>query len=325
MALEIIEPTVKAGAHVRRVTLQLLRHAVCCPDDLREIIERLAAADWDMAALSRAEAEAIFGEVGDDLAQTAKCEYAVDTSTIIDHRASDAYCKLCGHKHTRWEFLLRNTREAEGGKDHWTGSTCIVQYGLNVDGEGTAEAALEALNKAINSAKKKANRDDWRAEHPDHEDEMARLQKGLDRADKRVPWGMFRKLRPKYQQRVKAFGTPARAALKYYRANGFLTNHRTAQVYVGGLLEQADGLVQEWDEAEDGTAAGRARKVWDRFKAEYPRMNEYQARQVRWWKERGWTPADLFGRNLDLLNEIIDQHKAAPPDAGPDDTSDLPF
>ncbi len=170
-APETDNPT--ATAHVRRVTLNLIKHSACCPDDLRGTIDKLENLDWQIDALAPIEREYLYATVDGDLADKAKNEFQANTQSLVDHRQSDAQCKLCGHQHIRFEFELVNTA---GGTNTMTGSTCIETYGINVDGEGTAAEALRALRGAITKAKRKANCDDWRIEHPQHAVEFSALR-----------------------------------------------------------------------------------------------------------------------------------------------------
>jgi hypothetical protein len=249
-----------ANAHVRRVTLNIIRKAACCPTDLRPVLDKLAnGIDWDIGALSKAEIEAIYAHVDEDLGEQAKEEFQADTSTIIDHRDGDADCKLCGHRHIRWEFLLRNYA---GGTDHWTGSTCIETYGINVDGETTAEAALAKLRSAIGEAKRKAEREDWQKAHPNHEDDMARVDAIYAVVRRRLRWEEYKWVRPNWKNRSREQEILCKAILKYYRKHKYLTDKRTEQLYgPEGVLTVGTGMCNE---IKKGRAEyERKRNYWD--------------------------------------------------------------
>lgn len=251
-----LPPEIIAGAHVRRVTLNLIRHAFCCPANLRVILDKLANwFEWDLESLSRKEIETIFALVDKDLADRAKDEFEADTSTIVDLVRSHApeeeqHCKLCGHEHIRWEFDLRNKA---GGLTCKTGSVCIEEYGLNVDGEATAEAALAKLRAAISQAKRKAEREDWREEHPDHEADFTFVRAFEPVLRRGLHYGDWRGLKPFWRQRAKDVNRPLRAALKFYDRNGFLTELRTSKFYgEWGDLKKAREMDQELYDAREG-------------------------------------------------------------------------
>lgn len=274
-------PGAIADAHKRRVTLNILRLAACCPEPLREVLERLHRYGYDLMALPRQDRETIYGYVDDDLANKAKDEFAADLQTIIDHRGDEAECKLCGQQHIRFEFLLRNKK---GGKDHWTGSVCIVTYGLNIDGYGTGEAALAALRGAIAAAIRKCEMEDWQAKYPAHAIVMGRLEgfaNGVWREGARSYYGAHRDyLRTKYLpdgrresdlpfgwvKECKKAASKAKAILKFYRANGFLTNVRTPQVFgPDGLL-----LLGESHERKIATLVERDKAVENYWRSVLP-------------------------------------------------------
>lgn len=324
-----------ADAHTRRVTLNLIRASTRCPDDLVSIVDALAASGWDWTTLTQADAEAVYGLVNDDLVEAAKAEFSADTTTVVDmdrHRADnpqfvdaegDTFCPLCGHKHIRWGFTLQNTVKAEQGtelgRDLLTGSSCVVQYGLRVDGSMTAEAALEALNAAIARLMRKADREDWQAAHPDHERDIAvidraesyigkswhRLVPGAARAALPYPWGMYRN--PQH----KAFAKWARATVKYHAAHAYLTPERTAQLYGSGGLEQARSIVAEVQNALDTSPTYR---YWRDWLAKHPGITAEERRRVNediiaW----GHAREALYPRNRALVETVEARHRQLPP------------
>ncbi len=309
--------------HVRRVTLNLIRHAGCCPPELTQILAKLSSDEigWDMRKLDRAENEMIYAMVDEELGKKATAEFEADTDSIIDHRKCDAFCKLCGHQHIRFEFTLRNKA---GGRDTQTGSTCIEEYGINVDGEATAEDAIRALRGAISKAKRRADADDWKLDHPSHEADFATLREHRALlAINQHPVGLWSYLKPQWKRRVKKTISALNQAIKYYDKNGMLTPKRTLDVYLpGGLL--VCFMVDELKAAQ--AKKGGAKGFWVKFIADNPTMNSYQRRSVDYLAARAYEPSALYQRNKDLLAEIRRQNNptstTTPTTA---DNSDLPY
>lgn len=323
-----------ADAHTRRVTLNLIRAATVCPDDIASIVDSLAVAGWDWSTLTPADAEAIYGLVNDDLVEQAKAEFAADTTTVVDldrHKADspefldsdgDTHCPLCGHKHIRWGFSLRNTAKAETrsemGSDLLTGSTCVVQYGLRVDGETTAEAALAALNAAIARLTRKAECEDWQKEHPDHVAELAIVAEaealvgkhwwshvpGAARAALPHDWGQYR------SERHKTFAKWARATVKYHAAHGFLTPERTEQLYGGGGLTTSRGIVAQVREALETSPTY---VYWRSWIAEHAGMTAEERKVVAGIVGAGYLRERLYGLNRQVVEAVERRHRALPP------------
>ncbi len=263
----VIEPPpALRSAHVRRVTLNLIRHASAevCPPDLAAALNRLAdQCDWDMAGLSREDLELIFALVDEETANRAAAQFWADTQTIIDHRASTGVCELCGQPHIRWEFTIRN---GDGGRSIQCGSSCIVTYGLSVDGEAAGEAALAKLKAAIGKLKKVAARDAWTAAHPDHRQVMETVAVAQLWYGKRLnPWQLYRFLGLNWRSRVIKQIRSIRAVLKYYRKNGYLTPTKTSAVWSDqGILVTLTRLHAEYQAAEVKADAARRAPVGSR-------------------------------------------------------------
>ena len=335
-----------ADAHVRRITLNILRHADCCPEDVRMIADRLAGdLAWDWHALDKLEVETIFAKVDSALTDKALDEFEADTSGIIDHywKANperrdgdgDTYCRLCGHKHIRWEFPLRNVSGGEDGKDTWTGSSCIEQYGLRVDGEATADAALQKLRSAIGRAKRVADADGWVKEHPDHEEIVAEVAEASAILQKLGRWWQIpshvRQELPRHFGRNgsdNAARKDSKATIAYHRKHGMLTSMRTNALWgsdgPGPLLKSCRRIVAVWRRAHGVETADDApiprnpvRDSWDTFIADHPHMNDYQRRRVTFFRDRCYAVEDLYSRNKDLIAEIKAQHTAPPPPPPP--------
>jgi hypothetical protein len=300
-----------AFGHQRRVTLNLLRHAACCPDDLMPILEKLAGPlDWQIDALSRIEKEVLYATVDDALADQAKNEFQANLHSAVDHRSEECLCLLCGHQHIRFEFDLINT---QGGRNTKTGSTCIETYGLNVDGEGTAEAARIALHGVINRLKRVAVKEDWQKAHPNHAAEMDRLRALY--ATLRVnqqPWKLYRHLADGWRRRCMLIVRECRALLQYYDRELFLTEKRTTQFWgAKGTVNQGALARATSMDAELTTAMGAYDKIvarWQRFLDACPNMSGWERRRVMTWRDRGADPDALYPSDKTLLNTIYKQN-----------------
>jgi len=345
MSLATLDATAAAPAHVRRVTLNIVRNASVCPPKLRRVVGKLDRRDWKLDALTKGECEYIFATVGDDLTSAALTEYVANTRSIKDwsrEPAGESFCKLCGHQHIRWEFRLDNLKKAEGGKDWLTGSDCIIQYGFNVDGEGTAEAALKALRGAISTAIAHAKGEDWRTEHPDHEADIEVLRDGLAVATRRVPWDRYAHLKDNWKGRAREFAKLARGAVKYHEKHASLTPKRTEDVYgAGKLLQRSKALQKEWAAAEPGKTKAPSGKDWgahwqgilDEARDNGVWLSRYAFGKLRYLARQGMAEDRLYDDTRKIVKEVEDKIKSAKAAASRPDTgkakgegwSDLPF
>lgn len=330
--------SVKVDAHSFRVTLNILQHSECCPDDLADVIARLEKGGWNRHNLPADDAEVIYSDVDNDLVVEALKEWDVETARMRDWgypmwqgfapdwwdgHSHSTDCRLCGHRDNRYEFPLVNRKN---GREIWTGSTCIVKYGVTVDGDGVAETALKKLRECMGVSKKAQTRDEWQAAHPNHADDMATIEKALPIANRKyLPWEIRRAvdedgnriLPANFESQRNALGKWGRAATKYYRKNGYLTQQRTDDLYhdagdnqfvEGQMLARARSIVALWDKATEHDPREMkkraARNFWSQFKAENPVMNDYQRGRVEYWEGRGYMLDDLYSRNRELVEEI---------------------
>lgn len=323
-----------ADAHTRRVTLNLVRASTKCPDDLICIVDQLSDSGWDWDKLTQADAEAIYGLLTNELVESAKAEFSADTATVIDldrHRDDgpdfidddgDTHCPLCGHKHLRWGFTLRNTVKhdtgAELGEDLLTGSTCVVQYGLRVDAETTAEAALAALNAAIARLTRKAEREDWQREHPEHVADLEVVAHAealvgktwydhvppVARKALPYPWGQYR------SEKHRSFAQWARASVKYHAKHGFLTNDRTEQLYVSGGLEQARSIVAL---VESALETSPTYCYWREWLERHPIMSADERRILLEIMRGGYERTGLFSDRRRVVEAVERRHRDLPP------------
>jgi hypothetical protein len=271
--------------------------------------------------------EVIYARVDDQLTERAKAEFVADPETLVDHREADWTCGLCGHKNCRWEFRLRNDA---GGRDHFTGSTCVIQYGLRVAGSATASEALALLNGAISAAQRRATRDAWRAAHPDHATRVA-LGRSLFRDTPPRPRD-YAGLKPRWRQRYKAISAKYRAMLKFYNRHGYLTDSKTIDLYgPEGAVAQLQAMATEHSRAagppglpRPPALPGSIEARWAQFLAANPIMSPYERDRVNRMRRYNDDPdTPRYPWQKDILNGIRANNTPLPTSSV--DNSDLPF
>jgi hypothetical protein len=323
-------------AHVRRVTLNLARYTQGTPVEVVDAANRLAAADWDYSALAKADVEAIFAFCDHSLTADIVRQWEVDTSTIRDWgfpfnpdgslaawcqppEARETDCKLCGHRHNRWEFLARNN---VNGRTMWLGSTCVSEYQFAVDGERTAEGALARLRGALSRAKEAESAAEWRARHPDWDVVADDLRAGAVAGEwlaqsctyalasaAGVGLSVHRYRLPRYTKRyARTLGQLAK--------KGYLTELTTSEAY-GTLRAQASAFVEAVNKVRESTRvidAEWADFVRDHAQVLTPSDREWVARKRTW----GDRIAALGRLDLDRYTGILARSAAltqAPPAA----------
>lgn len=208
-------------AHVKRVTLNLIRHSATCPPELRRYLDQLADNSWKLKTLAPAVLEHIYAEVDDDLAYRARSEFQADLETVVDHKYSSSHfdCKLCGHNPIRFEFLLRNHR---GGQDVWTGSTCIEEYGINVLGAETAEAALAALRRVLAAKRREYQKFEWTGYYPFAGIAIDRLNDDLNQLAEPITADVYAGLPAGWFDAVERWVKSTEGLLRLYKKHGYL-------------------------------------------------------------------------------------------------------
>ena len=183
-----------------------------------------------------------------------------------------------------------------------TGSRCIETYGINVDGEGTAEEALSALRGAISKMKRKADMEDWQKAHPDHAQSMAQLvEENKILRTHRNPFWLYRFLDPGWKKRCADLRSIQRASIKYYRREGFLTPTRTAQVF-GTQGALGHPMYKELERA--GARRQKLTRRWAGFIAKNPRMEMWQRIRVDTWLKRAIDPHSLTASDRQIIATI---------------------
>ncbi len=172
----------KTHYRVLRSTVVLARQSVALKQvitpELQSALDLVKHKNYQFDQIDADTLELLFASFDEDFTNQVRDEYTFfpDSASVRVHARACAVCELCGkgdsketgdnRDHLRFEFCLRNT---QGGKDTWCGSTCIVNFGLKVDGAATAEEAERLLGQSMRSAIRQFNIEAWRASNPDHE------------------------------------------------------------------------------------------------------------------------------------------------------------
>lgn len=344
---------VDSDAHAFRVTMNLTGHSQCCPDDLKEVITKLIEEyEWDRRKLTPIELEVIYANMDAQLAADVLEEWDVESLRMRDwgfpwwredhHEWWDGHsrsvdCRLCGHRDNRYEFPLVNR---VNGAEIWTGSTCIVKFGVTVDGDGCAETAIAALRAQMGLSKKAQKRAEWVAEHPDAEEMIALVEEALPIANRRwIPWQVrqavddygHRILPNNFESQRRLFGKWARATVKYFHKNGMLTPKRTHELWeMTSEVTEADGsvsrtwaagdnarvakwIVAKWEAATQHDPRAKAERYWADFARKNPVMTDFQREQVASFGRCGYRPDDLRPWNVRVVREIQAANGGAKP------------
>lgn len=182
MLTEVTNQSGKPGYRVIRSTVVLAQSSAALQDildkDLSRTLRRVRRVNYDFAQLNDRDLEIIYGYFDDKFMRKVKREFAFipRRGAIRDNQGTVAICNLCGkgdskdtddnEDHIRYEFCLTNLK---GGKDVWCGSTCIINYGLKVQGAKTSKQAKRLLEKSLREHKRQWEIEEWQAEHGDHE------------------------------------------------------------------------------------------------------------------------------------------------------------
>jgi len=325
---------VAASAHAFRVTLRLLFSSTNCPDDLEAIIEALMENDWDQSTIPAIQLESLYAHLDSGLIAEALSEWNVESHRMRDWgypfwrddhldwwdgECRKVDCKLCGHKNNRYEFPILNEKN---GKEIWTGSTCIVKYGVTVDGDACSENALKLLNKMKGKSKAAQTRHEWREAHPSADEAMDVVRKMARLAGRKYLDRRVRSHLPnEYNKRRKGFAIWAKAAVKFYDKKEYLTTQRTEQLFEadfdgdtsecrpGQMWRTAIWLQKEWDRAYESSGLKGVHVHWDKFIADHPNMSDSERYRICQFKSYGYTEDDLYGYNREMLRRIEEAHR----------------
>lgn len=330
--------SVKSDAHSFRVTLTLLRKSTVCPIEVGDLIDTLVENNWNRKTLNKLQWEILYTHLDNDLCAAALSEWDVETHRMRDWgfpfwrsdykewwdgQTRKVDCRLCGHRDNRYEFPLVNVKNNE---EIWTGSTCIVKYGVTVDGEACAEEALGKLRAIMGKSKKAQTRHEWRAAHPDSDAVIAKIEEALpvcnaqyitwrikkacdDDGTQILPWN--------FDSQRRLLGKWARATVKYYKKNGYLTPQRTDDIYVstgkksvpnGAMARTAAEIRESYDRAKECSGGKHIREFWENFIAEHPHMTTDQKDRILIFKERNQAEWALYRSGTALVEKIRTQH-----------------
>jgi len=169
------------GYRVKRATAVLALNSVTLGtySHLRPALEALAAVNFDMERLPDETVQVLYAGLDDTFSAKVLAEfsYVPGRGAVRDNGACVAICNLCGkgdsrddganRDHLRYEFRLTNVA---GGEPVWTGSTCIINHALKVQGAENAEEARRILEKSFREHLAMWRIEQWQAEHPDHKE-----------------------------------------------------------------------------------------------------------------------------------------------------------
>jgi len=144
---------------------------------LAQAIEVVQNNNYDFERIGAGILETLYASFDDAFTARVRDEFEFrpGAGNVMVHASREGVCALCGkgdskdthdnEDKTRFEFLLTNTA---GGSPVWCGSTCIINFGLKVQGAATADEALRILQTDMRRALRQFEINCWRAAHPDH-------------------------------------------------------------------------------------------------------------------------------------------------------------
>lgn len=175
-----------AGYRVKRATTVLAAASATVKemdgqagDGMRSALDAVRAKNYDFELVDGSSLERIYARFDDEFAAKVLSEYRFvpERGSCRDNVDNTGICALCGkgdsrddganEDHIRYEFKLTNDA---GGEDVWTGSTCIVNHALKVQGAETSDEARRILERALREHISWWKQEQWRAEHGDHAD-----------------------------------------------------------------------------------------------------------------------------------------------------------
>lgn len=163
------------NGHEKRVTMSLARRSACCTLELRSILKKLPALDFDLSQLGQADVEVVYAEFDADLERRILEEWEVVLGYLVDLGPKcPGVCPLCGNGGLRFLFKVRNQinqREIE------TGSVCICTHKISVRGAETEDHARKILETMVRRHLRKLELEEWHEAY-DFDAEMITLLEG---------------------------------------------------------------------------------------------------------------------------------------------------
>lgn len=267
----------KTHYRVLRSTIVLATYSKAYADirtpALAEAVAEVQQRNYAFDVLDRKTLETVFAAFDDDFTRRVRSEFHFDgkATSVRIHPEALAICELCGkgdskdtgdnRDHLRFEFRLHNTA---GGREAWCGATCIVNYGLKVQGAATAEEADRILSQALRQALRAYNIAQWQGQNGDHADmqeQYERLRRSTGEAIQAQR--SIESLLLGYDERklrdVRGIVRRFRASLGFYLRSGYLTKAKEPAwedaKYVLSTLKDYAELQQQLSQIVDRDAA----------------------------------------------------------------------
>lgn len=262
----------KLGYRVKRSTIVLalasheLKTQKFAP--LIKSLEKVRDENFDFDRVPDKHLENVYGFLDNAITEKVLAEFRFipRIGNVRDLGGCVGVCALCGkgdskdeggnEDHLRYEFKLTNQA---GGEDVWTGSTCIVNHHLKVDGAANSEEAKAILTKALRQHIALWKQEAWRAEHGDHVDIPEQWSRFRFLPRQLDPWGLFGRYdvelsvvgikRDELKHAAHRLFRPFRSATRFYERKSFLSPSKTETwLEAKSVLRQvklADSLIRE--------------------------------------------------------------------------------
>jgi len=145
--------------------------------ELAAAVDAVVAANYQFDQVADELLELVFVTFDDEFAKRVLGEFRFVPSreNVRVHPKCEAICTLCGKGDSkeeggnldfiRFEYRLNND---VSGNEVWCGKTCIIKYGLRVDGAATSEEARGLLERSMREALRQWEINEWRLSHNDH-------------------------------------------------------------------------------------------------------------------------------------------------------------
>jgi len=145
--------------------------------ELTAAVDTVVAANYQFDQVQDDLLELIFAYFDADFTARVLAEFRFVPSrdNVRVHPKCEAICTLCGKGDSkeeggnvdfiRFEYRLDNRAS---GREVWCGKTCIIKYGLRVDGAATSDEARGLLERSMREALRQWEINEWRLAHSDH-------------------------------------------------------------------------------------------------------------------------------------------------------------
>lgn len=308
-----------ANRRTRRTALRLasMSEAIARPPSdpaFREAVWRAVAVDADMKKLGKSDLELIYGNWCREFEDAVAGEWEADPDSIVDRGPSARdTCKLCAHNPIRFEFRLRNRMN---GNEVWTGSVCIVEYGVNVRGAGTEAEARKLLLGAVDAARVVWECREWQDANPGADEQIEDACAFFGSAVAAAPFGVAGPLVARLRRGDLVYQALARQIAK----RGYLTERRTREWAewrgaIAGIRGDVEAALADARERSSAPGGG----FYDRLLASR-HCAGWEVRVVRDLAARGVAPEAMVGREAALVRRIVKRVPAGAPTESVDET-----